>query len=870
MSVVGTASVEPRGVSISGPAAVAPARTPRRGAEAVVLAATAAVAALNYAYTLLMIWLLPPTQYAVVGSISALLLIFGTVAGASVPWVLAREVATSGHDAEIRRRAVGFSVAATLIQATGAAIATCLVAARYAAPATLTAAFVAVIVIFAASTTVGYLQGQLRFRLIAVLRVTEVVVKILAAAVLVLAGNGAEGAIAGFAAGALIVAMVGGACMRADMRRVRGAVFDRRLWSATVGLLSIQGGVAVLASLDVVVASLALGASATLATYQAANVLGRAALFVGASLSIIVFPRVAAAIGSRPADIRASLRLYLRIAIPTAAVIATTPTVLVVHLFPASYGNIARVLPVAAAAGLALGLVNLVTTYFQATGRIRRTTITLGIGIVASGALELAGLQLAGPRGLAAGVAAGALLIAVSLLRDCARIWPGCLRSVVRTAAVGLVLAVPLCATRGSGPAWAVAVLVCAAVPVADALRRAGHRDMPGRPRRVLHLGYEDPRRPGSGGGSVRTHAINRRLAARYEITVVCAAYPGAVARVEDGVRYRHAGFRTRSRLGILSYFALIPYILWRYPSDLVVEDFGAPFSSVAVPWLTDRPTIGVVQWLFAEQKRDEYRVPFHLVERIGVRSHRRLIAVSEEFGQMLAARNPRAEVAVVPNGLDAHGMTPRHQPRTGIAYLGRIEIAQKGIDMLLTSYATIAGDVDHDVLIGGDGPDRDVLEALAADLGVGDRVHFVGRVAPEDRFAWLAGAALLAMPSRYETFGMVAAEALSVATPVVAFDIPCLRGVVDLRAGVLVPAFDLDRYSQALRSVALDQALARRLGRCGPGAVAGLEWDALAARQGDLYDATLHGLPFADRLRTEPDRGPTPHPAPFSEAPQQ
>jgi glycosyltransferase involved in cell wall biosynthesis/O-antigen/teichoic acid export membrane protein len=821
-------------------------KRPRLGGEAAVMASTAAVSGLNYLYTVIMIWLLPPGQYVVVGSISALLLIFGTVAGASVPWVLAREIATSARETEARHRAVCFAVGAALVQGLGAALATCLVAARYAAPPTLVIAFVTVILIFAASTAAGYLQGRLRFTLLAGLRVTEVLVKIATATVLVLTRNGAGGAIAGFAFGAAAVAAVGGLYMTSDLRWVRGALFDRKLWRATAGLLSIQGGVAVMASLDVVVASLAIGTSARLATYQAANILGRVPLFIGAALSLVVFPRLAVFVRERAGDIRDSLRLYTRVCIPATVVMMTAPPGLIAHLFPRSYGHVASVLPWAAVAGFGIGLVNLSTTYFQAAGIIRRPTLTLGAGIVAGVGLDYVGLRLAGPRGLALAVAVQALAVAATLMRDCRRLWPGSLRSLGRTCAGAVLLATPLFVTRSSVELWFVAALAFAVLPVADAVYRASSlRGVAGERPRVLHLGYEDPRRPGAGGGSVRTGEINRRLARDFDITVVCAAYPGCEPRLEDGVRYVHAGIAAGPWVSVLSYFAAIPLILWRNPSDLVVEDFGAPFSSVAVPWLTSRPVVGVVQWLFAEQKREQYHLPFHLIERFGVRAHRRLIAVSGELGQILEERNHRAEVAVVPNGLDANACVTRRPPRRGIAYLGRIEIAQKGLDLLLRSYAKVAGQIEQDLHIGGDGPDRAALEDLAHALGVSSRVHFIGRVAADDRFQWLAGADLLAMPSRYETFGMVAAEALAVATPVVAFDIPCLREVVGEDAGVLVPPFDVDRYSQALRAVASDPSLAAELGRSGPAQVASLRWETLASSQGQLYRAALEGRAF-------------------------
>jgi amino acid adenylation domain-containing protein len=827
------------------------------GDEAVVVTATGLVSVLNYGYTLILLWLLPTREFAAVASISALLLICGTVAGAALPWVLAQEVLRSKRDRTRRRLAVTFCLFATVLQGAAAGLATCLIAAHYASGPVVIAAFASVFLIFMAATASGYFQGLQSFRLIATLRVGEVVVKIGAGVGLIALGAGASGAIAGFALGAGLVAGGGLVYMVHDMEFSRKALAGRNLWASTQGLLAIQAGVAVLASMDVVIGSLVLGAQPALATYQAANIIGRIPVFIGAALSIVVFPRMVSRKEEPSVVIKDSVKLYVKLCVPICLIVVTLPHSITSMLFPARYGDVDAVLPWTAAAGLLMGVVNLTTTYFQATGLFRRATKLLAAGVALCAALDVFGLENHGIVGLAIAVFIGATVVAILLLREIARTWPGSLRGLWRPTLVVAVACAPLLALRrheGLWVLWSLGVLAVFSARGLLAVARAGGGGGgggapgpggggPGRPPRpkVLHLGYEDPRRPGAGGGSVRTHEINRRLADRYDITVVCARYRGCRPRVEDGVHYVHSGVAGGGDfLERLAYFATIPLSLLRYRSDLVVEDFGAPFSSVAVPWMTRRPVIGVVQWLFAVEKSKQYHLPFAMVESIGVRSHRRLVAVSDDLGAVLAGRNPAAEVTVVANGLDSGAFATYEVPRRGIGYLGRLEIAQKGLDLLLESYARVAGSVDQDLYLAGDGPDRRVLAEMTERLGIAERVHFVGRVPADERFEWLAGCDLVAMPSRYETFGMVAAEALAVRTPVVAFDIPCLRALVDDSVGARVAPFSVEEFACALESMAASARKRRRLGEGGPARVAKLNWDELADAQGGIYAEVL------------------------------
>jgi glycosyltransferase involved in cell wall biosynthesis len=334
----------------------------------------------------------------------------------------------------------------------------------------------------------------------------------------------------------------------------------------------------------------------------------------------------------------------------------------------------------------------------------------------------------------------------------------------------------------------------------------------------------------------MRTHEISRRLAKEFEITVVCASYAGAKPRSQDGVRYVHVGLPLGYFGSLLSYFAALPWALWRYDSELVVEDFAAPFSSVAIGYLTRRPVLGVAQWLFASDKTRQYHLPFHVVEQIGLRSHRRIIAVSEDMADAVRTRNPMATVTVIPAGLPDEAFEDWTSPRRDILYLGRLEKYGKGLDLLLCAFAKIADHVPQRLVIAGDGTDRHALEALATDLGLRDRVRFVGWIPRDARFKWLSGADFIVMPSLYESFGLVAAEALAVHTPVVAFDIPCLREIVGSDVGTVVPKGDVDALAKAMWELSVDPDRRAALGAAGRAKVAHLSWDVAAEAQGAIY----------------------------------
>lgn len=176
-----------------------------------------------------------------------------------------------------------------------------------------------------------------------------------------------------------------------------------------------------------------------------------------------------------------------------------------------------------------------------------------------------------------------------------------------------------------------------------------------------------------------------------------------------------------------------------------------------------------------------------------------------------------RGRIQVVPRpilpdaALDQHFPPPDHpwfgagQPPLilGVGELG----VRKGFDVLLAAFAGLRAERPCRLMILGRGNQRDALLAQAAALGVAEDFALPGFV--EAPYAYMANAAIVAVPSRWEGLPLVLVEALALGTSVVASD--CPGGSAEVleggRHGPLVPVDDRDALRQALAAT-LDRPL--------------------------------------------------------------
>jgi glycosyltransferase involved in cell wall biosynthesis len=142
----------------------------------------------------------------------------------------------------------------------------------------------------------------------------------------------------------------------------------------------------------------------------------------------------------------------------------------------------------------------------------------------------------------------------------------------------------------------------------------------------------------------------------------------------------------------------------------------------------------------------------------------------------------------------------------------------EKGLDVLLRASAKLRErGIDVCVLLVGDGPIRDELMRLAAELKVEDSVEFTGAIAHEEVPTILQRMDIFAIPSTWEGFGVAALEASAMELPVVGSRIHGLPDVVvEGETGLLVPPADPVLLADAIAKLAHDPPLRQRMGQAG------------------------------------------------------
>jgi len=194
------------------------------------------------------------------------------------------------------------------------------------------------------------------------------------------------------------------------------------------------------------------------------------------------------------------------------------------------------------------------------------------------------------------------------------------------------------------------------------------------------------------------------------------------------------------------------------------------------------------------------------------------VICISEKVRQQVAAvADVRA--AVVYNGVDPCLFHPSAKEKAPLIVLsvGNL-IPIKGHALLLRAFARVANSVPSCSLeIIGDGPERSDLVRLAVDLGVSDRVRFLGRQSRQEVAAAMQRCALFALPSSYEGLGCVYLEAMACGKPVIGCNRQGIDEIIeDGKNGVLVSPGDEADLSDALKMLLNNEPLRERTGNAG------------------------------------------------------
>lgn len=181
----------------------------------------------------------------------------------------------------------------------------------------------------------------------------------------------------------------------------------------------------------------------------------------------------------------------------------------------------------------------------------------------------------------------------------------------------------------------------------------------------------------------------------------------------------------------------------------------------------------------------------------------------------LFSARADWHKLAEVRCGVDMEAYAWRPPRATGIKilFVGRLA-AEKGILVLLESFAGLLARMPHAQLrLAGDGEDRKILEARVAELGLAERVIFLGYCSQETVRAELESADLFVLPSFAEGVPVSLMEAMAIGVPVVS---TYVGGIVELvipdETGLLVPAGSVPRLAKAIFTGLTDAAWRQRV----------------------------------------------------------
>lgn len=324
----------------------------------------------------------------------------------------------------------------------------------------------------------------------------------------------------------------------------------------------------------------------------------------------------------------------------------------------------------------------------------------------------------------------------------------------------------------------------------------------------IVISSYDDIENPVyAGGGSYAVHELAKGLAQKYKVTVLTGTYKEAKNELIDNVKYARIG---SSVLGHKIGHLFFQYALLRYASrndyDLWIESSTPPFTFSLLPLFSRKPVIIWINMLCCLDMRRKYKIDFEFIEHSLSKLYTHIIVPTDWVFREIKAMNKTAKVFMITQGIDVLKSPQPPFTKVGengsyLLYIGRIEVDQKGLDLLLQALSITLEDVR--LIIAGTGAkkEEDKLTDLISRYGVTKKVKRVGRVELSGKAILLKKAKAVIVPSRFETFSLSALESIIYQKPVICFDIPQLKWISE-KYSVKIRPFSISQLAHSIDGI--------------------------------------------------------------------
>jgi glycosyltransferase involved in cell wall biosynthesis len=218
--------------------------------------------------------------------------------------------------------------------------------------------------------------------------------------------------------------------------------------------------------------------------------------------------------------------------------------------------------------------------------------------------------------------------------------------------------------------------------------------------------------------------------------------------------------------------------------------------------------------------------------------------------GELAPLVAPGTRIVPVGSGISPEFANVHRAEANYLLYYGRLDLYQKGLDILLDAFQRIAaGQPALRLVIAGRGKDAERVRDMVVRRGVEGAVDLRVGASRAEVLALMAGALALVMPSRLEGLPMVPAEAMAAGVPVIASAVGALAEVVEApECGLLVPPGDRVALEQAMHRLVVDAPLRRSMSEAARRSAERYSWDRVAASHLEFL-TSIHAGEFSPQL---------------------